>query len=121
MDNQARTPDHRARSPGTCVPSFSSVLHAVDNQARTPDHQSRSPAFPIPSFFSVPDAPASADSSEEIGMSKVWLITGASRGLGAAIAKAALAAGDWVVATGRSRERVEQAFGEGDRVLTLGD
>jgi NAD(P)-dependent dehydrogenase (short-subunit alcohol dehydrogenase family) len=53
-------------------------------------------------------------------MSKVWLITGAGRGLGAEIAKAALAAGDRVVATGRSREQVEKTFAEdGDKVLSL--
>src|SRR5882724_10728289 len=56
----------------------------------------------------------------ETRMSQVWLVTGAGRGLGAEIAKAALAAGDRVVATGRNREQVEQAFaGEGDRVLAL--
>jgi len=53
-------------------------------------------------------------------MTKVWLITGAGRGLGAEIAKAALAVGDRVVATDRDREQVERAFaGEGDRVLAL--
>jgi NAD(P)-dependent dehydrogenase (short-subunit alcohol dehydrogenase family) len=34
-------------------------------------------------------------------MSKVWLVTGSGRGLGRDIAKAALAAGDRVVAKGR--------------------
>jgi len=34
-------------------------------------------------------------------MSKVWFITGAGSGLGTGIAKAALRAGDRVVATGR--------------------
>jgi NAD(P)-dependent dehydrogenase (short-subunit alcohol dehydrogenase family) len=53
-------------------------------------------------------------------MSKVWLITGAGRGLGVEIAKAALAAGDRVVATGRHREQLEKAFaGDGDQVLSL--
>src|SRR5918998_1294511 len=53
-------------------------------------------------------------------MSKVWLITGAARGLGAEIAKAALADGDRVVATGRKVAQVEKTFaGEGDRVLPL--
>src|SRR2546426_7742015 len=56
----------------------------------------------------------------ETSMTKVWLITGAGRGLGAEIAKAALAVGDRVVATDRDREQVERAFaGEGDRVLAL--
>jgi NAD(P)-dependent dehydrogenase (short-subunit alcohol dehydrogenase family) len=53
-------------------------------------------------------------------MSRVWLITGAGRGLGFEIAKAALSAGDRVVATGRNRESLEKTFaGEGDRVLAL--
>ena len=43
---------------------------------------------------------------------KVWLVTGAGRGLGVDIAKAALAAGHAVVATGRNPERVRAAIGE---------
>jgi NAD(P)-dependent dehydrogenase (short-subunit alcohol dehydrogenase family) len=39
---------------------------------------------------------------------KVWMITGASRGFGAEIAKAVLAAGDKVVATARKVEALEQ-------------
>jgi NAD(P)-dependent dehydrogenase (short-subunit alcohol dehydrogenase family) len=35
---------------------------------------------------------------------KVWMITGASRGLRAEIAKAALAAGEKVIATGRGKD-----------------
>jgi NAD(P)-dependent dehydrogenase (short-subunit alcohol dehydrogenase family) len=35
---------------------------------------------------------------------KVWMITGASRGLGAEIAKAALAAGEKLIATGRGKD-----------------
>ena len=42
---------------------------------------------------------------------KVWFITGAGRGMGVDIAKAALAAGNAVVATGRRPEAVEQALG----------
>ncbi len=41
----------------------------------------------------------------------VWLITGAGRGMGTDIAKAALAAGHAVVATGRDSERVAAAIG----------
>jgi NAD(P)-dependent dehydrogenase (short-subunit alcohol dehydrogenase family) len=43
---------------------------------------------------------------------KVWFITGAGRGLGTDIAKAALAAGHAVVATGRNPEKVRQALGD---------
>jgi NAD(P)-dependent dehydrogenase (short-subunit alcohol dehydrogenase family) len=42
---------------------------------------------------------------------KVWIVTGAGRGMGVDIAKAALAAGNAVVATGRRPEAVEQALG----------
>lgn len=44
-------------------------------------------------------------------MSRVWLITGASRGLGHEIARAALGAGETVIATARSAEAVRDAFG----------
>lgn len=53
-------------------------------------------------------------------MHKVWFVTGASRGLGAAIANAALAAGDKVVVTGRRLEPLHQAFAAyGDQVLAV--
>ena len=45
-------------------------------------------------------------------MSRVWLITGAGRGLGVDIAKAALAAGHKVVATGRNTDKVAHALGK---------
>jgi NAD(P)-dependent dehydrogenase (short-subunit alcohol dehydrogenase family) len=50
---------------------------------------------------------------------KVWLITGAGRGMGLDIAKATLAAGHAVVATGRNTERVEHALGEHDDLLVV--
>jgi NAD(P)-dependent dehydrogenase (short-subunit alcohol dehydrogenase family) len=53
-------------------------------------------------------------------MSKTWFITGASRGLGADIAAAALKAGDRVVATGRQKAAVSDRLGpDGDRLLAL--
>jgi NAD(P)-dependent dehydrogenase (short-subunit alcohol dehydrogenase family) len=45
-------------------------------------------------------------------MTKIWLVTGASRGLGYEIARAALDAGETVVATARSVEALQEAFGE---------
>jgi NAD(P)-dependent dehydrogenase (short-subunit alcohol dehydrogenase family) len=48
---------------------------------------------------------------------KVWFITGAGRGMGLDIAKAALAGGNAVVATGRSPETVAKAVGESDDLL----
>jgi NAD(P)-dependent dehydrogenase (short-subunit alcohol dehydrogenase family) len=51
---------------------------------------------------------------------KTWFITGAARGIGAEIARAALAAGDNVVATGRNRAKLEEAFAAyGARVLVI--
>jgi len=49
---------------------------------------------------------------------KVWLITGAGRGLGVDIAKAALAAGHSVVATGRRPEKVAAAIGDHEGLTT---
>ena len=50
---------------------------------------------------------------------KVWFVTGAGRGLGVDIAKAALVAGHSVVATGRDPGKVATALGESDNLLTL--
>lgn len=52
-------------------------------------------------------------------MSKVWLITGAGRGMGVDIAKAALATGHAVVASGRSPEAVAHAIGAAEHLLTV--
>src|SRR5947209_8216342 len=52
-------------------------------------------------------------------MSKVWFITGAGRGMGTDIAKAALAAGYKVVATGRNTDKVTQAVGESADLLVV--
>lgn len=50
---------------------------------------------------------------------KVWFITGAGRGLGVDIARAALAAGHAVVATGRDAAKVAAAVGHHDSLLAL--
>lgn len=50
---------------------------------------------------------------------QVWLITGAGRGLGVDIAKAALAAGHAVVATGRDPAKVTAAIGAHDKLLSV--
>src|SRR5712664_4736581 len=55
-------------------------------------------------------------------MSKVWLITGASRGLGRAFTEEALKAGDRVVATARNSEQlveIASKFGESVRTVSL--
>lgn len=50
---------------------------------------------------------------------KVWLITGAGRGMGSEVAKAALAAGHAVVATGRDATRVSEALGTSGDVFAV--
>ena len=50
---------------------------------------------------------------------KVWLITGASRGMGVDITKAALAFGHKVVATGRNIESVAKTLGENENLLIV--
>ncbi len=50
---------------------------------------------------------------------KVWLITGASRGMGLDFAKAALAAGHKVVASGRDCDRISKALGQSTDLLAV--
>ncbi|CAO3433217.1 oxidoreductase [Azospirillum endophyticum] len=53
-------------------------------------------------------------------MSKVWFITGSARGIGAEVARAALAAGDRVVATGRNLAQLREIYaGHGESVLPV--
>jgi len=52
-------------------------------------------------------------------LKKVWLLTGAGRGMGVDIAKAALAAGHAVVATGRDPKRIAEALGGHDDLLAV--
>lgn len=53
-------------------------------------------------------------------MSSTWFITGASRGLGATLARELLAAGHRVVATGRNLGQLRQALGpDGARLLSV--
>ncbi len=57
--------------------------------------------------------------AENVTDKKVWLVTGAGRGMGVDIARAALAAGHAVVATGRDPERVTAALGAHDDLLAV--
>lgn len=50
---------------------------------------------------------------------QVWLITGAGRGLGVDLAKAALAAGHAVAATARQTQRITTAVGEHEDLLAV--
>src|SRR5215216_1088190 len=50
---------------------------------------------------------------------KIWFITGAGRGMGVDIAKAALAGGNAVVATSRNSDAVADAVGEANDLLVV--
>ena len=50
---------------------------------------------------------------------RVWLITGAGRGMGVEFVKAALASGHSVVASGRDRQRVSKVLGTSSDLLTV--
>src|SRR3954463_12158508 len=50
---------------------------------------------------------------------QTWFITGAGRGMGVDFAKAALAAGHNVVASGRNLDTVAKAVGEADKLLVV--
>ena len=54
-----------------------------------------------------------------MGDKKVWLVTGAGRGMGVDIAKAALAAGHAVVATGRNTAMIDSAIGQHGDLLAF--
>ena len=54
-----------------------------------------------------------------MGEQKVWFVTGAGRGMGLDIAKAAPTAGKAVVATGRDTDAVRRALGEADDLLVV--
>jgi NAD(P)-dependent dehydrogenase (short-subunit alcohol dehydrogenase family) len=45
-------------------------------------------------------------------MSKVWFVTGASSGIGAGVVRAALEAGDRVVATARILEKIQSSLAQ---------
>src|SRR3954467_10082193 len=56
---------------------------------------------------------------DAVSKKKIWFITGAGRGMGADFAKAALAAGHSVVATGRDTDRVSKALGQSADLLPV--
>ena len=62
---------------------------------------------------------AAAKPARQPSEKQVWLLTGAGRGLGVDIAKAALAAGHAVVATARSAESITRALGQHDDLLAV--
>lgn len=56
---------------------------------------------------------------QQTGFRRVWMITGASRGMGAEISAAALAQGDAVVATARHSSAVTNALGSQPGLLAV--
>jgi len=57
--------------------------------------------------------------NNDVVSKRVWLITGAGRGMGADIARAVLGAGHAVVATGRDAERVSSVLGQSPQLLAV--
>src|SRR4051812_13466160 len=62
---------------------------------------------------------ARCEKGNAVSKKKIWFITGAGRGMGADFAKAALAAGHSVVATGRDTDRVSKALGQSNDLLPV--
>src|SRR5437899_9119632 len=62
---------------------------------------------------------ASSPKGEAMRNKKIWFITGAGRGMGLDFAKAALAAGHAVVASGRDSDRVSKALGRSNDLLAV--
>src|SRR5436190_4427124 len=71
-------------------------------------------------FFSL-SAPQNSkrERTEWMADKRVWFITGAGRGMGADFAKAALASGHPVVATGRNTDAVSKALGTSNDLLPV--
>src|SRR5438128_3295907 len=63
-----------------------------------------------------PDEDSTGDSMTD---KNVWFVTGAGRGMGVDIVKAALAAGHAVVATGRNTDAVARALGDAADLLVV--
>src|SRR5688572_1911312 len=57
--------------------------------------------------------------SNSVSQKKVWFITGAGRGMGADFARAVLAAGHALVATGRDPGRLTEALGPSEDLLAV--
>src|ERR1700751_892818 len=74
------------------------------------------------SFATIPSIPScrySPPTGFAMTDKSVWFVTGAGRGMGVDIVRAALAAGHAVVATGRKTDAVTSALGEADDLLVV--
>ena len=84
------------------------------SRGHTAAHRERPHSFGSTSFF-----PHQTGKVGYMTGQKIWFITGAGRGMGVDFAKAALAAGNAVVATGRNPDAVAKAVGDSDDLLVV--
>jgi len=73
----------------------------------------------VPTIAEEHQGQSLAREGKNMDEARVWFITGAGRGMGVDIAKAALAAGHRVVATARDASRVSAAIGEQEHLLAV--
>eukprot|EP01041_Mallomonas_annulata_P016525 gene16525-34442_t len=101
-------------APQSAHPTPNTQHPTPNTEHRTPNTTTQGTVMAIAS----PSTP-SYSSSTSSSYPRVWLITGASRGIGARIAEAALAQGDAVIATSRDAASVEKRLGACDALLPL--
>src|SRR5947207_6256691 len=92
----------------------------MTSRARPPRSRCKAPVIPSTCrSWSGADGTQGQSEGGSMTEKKVWFITGAGRGMGVDLAKAALAAGNAVVATGRNTDTVTRAVGEADDLLVV--
>ena len=99
----------------------------MGSQGRGADHRAAASWIPICMLVSLAaEAPVTVYRwsnpplrGDVVSNRKIWFITGAGRGMGVDFAKAALAAGHAVVASGRDRDGVAKAVGPSDDLLAV--
>src|SRR6476661_1229019 len=100
--------------------SLCSIAYPQDLQDHTITLKNYS-TTPCPRVSIISSRQRTSSSQQEDYMAdkRVWFITGAGRGMGVAFAKAALAAGNAVVATGRNTDVVARAVGQSEDLLVV--
>src|SRR3954470_15254908 len=98
------------------VPPLSRLCHAASERRYLGCSELDQPPAPRGRRLATPPRPKDCTSMTD---KKIWLVTGAGRGLGTDIARAALDAGHAVVATGRNPDRVAVALGAHEDLLTV--
>src|SRR5258705_8211713 len=92
----------------------------MTSRPRPPRSRCKAPATPSTCrSWSGADGTQGQSEGSNMTEKKVWFITGAGRGMGVDFAKAALAAGHAVVASGRDPSRVSEVLGRSDDVLAV--